>query len=103
MIIDDPAAGHYYGGDVAAPVFAAVVGPALRLLGVPPDDIDESRSDPFQPVQTLARRAAFEYVEAYRRGGNNELAIYRDADHPLFIAQEFADMVARTSLLPEAA
>ena len=55
-----------------------------------------------QRVQGLARRAAFEYVEAYRHGGNNELAIYRDNDHPLFIAQEFADMVARTSMLPEA-
>ncbi len=30
-------AGKYCGGDVAAPVFSAVVGGALRLLGVPPD------------------------------------------------------------------
>ena len=27
----------YYGGDVAAPVFSAVVGGALRLMGVAPD------------------------------------------------------------------
>lgn len=56
VVIDDPGAGHYYGGDVAAPVFSAVVGSALRLMGVKPDDIDESRQDPFQPVQTMARR-----------------------------------------------
>jgi cell division protein FtsI (penicillin-binding protein 3) len=56
VVIDDPSAGQYYGGDVAAPVFSAVMGGALRLMGVKPDDIDESRQDPFQPVQTLARR-----------------------------------------------
>jgi cell division protein FtsI (penicillin-binding protein 3) len=56
VVIDDPGAGHYYGGDVAAPVFAAVVGGALRLMGVAPDDIDASRQDPFLPTQTLVRR-----------------------------------------------
>jgi cell division protein FtsI (penicillin-binding protein 3) len=38
VVIDEPGAGVYYGGDVAAPVFSAVVGGALRLLGVPPDE-----------------------------------------------------------------
>ena len=33
----DPSVG-YHGGGVAAPVFAAVVGPTLLYLGVPPDD-----------------------------------------------------------------
>jgi cell division protein FtsI (penicillin-binding protein 3) len=37
VIIDEPGAGKYYGGDVAAPVFSGVVGGALRLLAVPPD------------------------------------------------------------------
>lgn len=31
--------GQYYGGQVAAPVFAAVMEDALRLLNVPPDDL----------------------------------------------------------------
>ncbi|MFY9346175.1 MAG: penicillin-binding protein 2 [Orrella sp.] len=35
--IDEPMAGHYYGGRVAAPVFATVVGRTLRMLGVEPD------------------------------------------------------------------
>lgn len=35
--INEPTAGHYYGGRVAAPAFAAVVGGALRVLGVQPD------------------------------------------------------------------
>jgi cell division protein FtsI (penicillin-binding protein 3) len=37
VVIDTPGAGQYYGGDVAAPVFSSVMGPALRLLGVAPD------------------------------------------------------------------
>jgi len=35
--IDEPSAGAYYGGAVAAPVFADIVADALRLLGVRPD------------------------------------------------------------------
>jgi cell division protein FtsI (penicillin-binding protein 3) len=37
VVIDEPGAGQYYGGDVAAPVFSGVVGGALRLLAVEPD------------------------------------------------------------------
>ena len=37
VVIDEPSAGKYYGGEVAAPVFAGLVGGALRLLAVPPD------------------------------------------------------------------
>ena len=33
VVIDDPSAGLHQGGDVAAPVFSAVVGGALRLHG----------------------------------------------------------------------
>ncbi|MFO7276616.1 MAG: penicillin-binding transpeptidase domain-containing protein [Pseudomonadota bacterium] len=38
VVIDEPGAGKYYGGEVAAPVFSEVIGGALRLLAVPPDD-----------------------------------------------------------------
>ncbi len=37
VMIDEPAAGQHFGGDVAAPVFAAVTGAALRMLAVPND------------------------------------------------------------------
>jgi len=37
VMIDEPSAGQYYGGTVAAPVFSQVMAGALRLLGVPPD------------------------------------------------------------------
>ncbi|MEW6292081.1 MAG: penicillin-binding protein 2 [Pseudomonadota bacterium] len=38
VMVDEPSAGKYYGGEVAAPVFSSVMGSALRALGVPPDD-----------------------------------------------------------------
>ena len=37
-VINDPTGDFYYGGQVAAPLFAEVVGGALRLMNVPPDD-----------------------------------------------------------------
>ena len=37
VMIDEPSAGKHYGGEVAAPVFAEVMGGALRTLGVPTD------------------------------------------------------------------
>jgi cell division protein FtsI (penicillin-binding protein 3) len=53
VMIDEPAAGHHYGGSVAAPVFAQVMQGALRLMGVAhdapldpieaPSDADEAR------------------------------------------------------------
>jgi cell division protein FtsI (penicillin-binding protein 3) len=38
VMIDEPSAGKYYGGEVAAPVFSQVMAGALRNLGVAPDD-----------------------------------------------------------------
>ncbi len=39
VVIDEPTGGAYYGGQVAAPVFSAVMSGALRLLAVAPDDL----------------------------------------------------------------
>ncbi len=41
VVIEEPRGKVYYGGQVAAPVFSRVMGLALRLLGVPPDDLPE--------------------------------------------------------------
>lgn len=38
VLVDEPRGKHYYGGRVAAPVFASVMTGALRLFNVPPDD-----------------------------------------------------------------
>src|SRR4029077_20819950 len=37
VMLDEPSAGQYYGGQVAAPAFAQVMQGALRLLGAPYD------------------------------------------------------------------
>lgn len=41
VVIDDPQGRDYYGGLVAAPVFARVMDGALRLLDVPPDQAEQ--------------------------------------------------------------
>ncbi|NVZ10831.1 penicillin-binding protein 2 [Allochromatium humboldtianum] len=42
VMIDEPGAGAYYGGVVAAPIFQKVMEGALRLFNVPPDDPEPS-------------------------------------------------------------
>jgi cell division protein FtsI (penicillin-binding protein 3) len=37
VMLDEPSGAKYYGGDVGAPVFASVMGNALRMMSVPPD------------------------------------------------------------------
>jgi len=46
VVVDEPQGGVYYGGDVAAPVFSAVASGALRILAVPPDDVEEAAPKP---------------------------------------------------------
>ncbi|HEX7029732.1 MAG TPA: penicillin-binding protein 2 [Gammaproteobacteria bacterium] len=41
VVINEPHEEGYYGGDIAAPVFARVMAGGLRVLGVPPDAADE--------------------------------------------------------------
>ena len=41
VFIDEPTKNGYYGGTVAAPVFAEVMGHALRLYGVHPDSLQQ--------------------------------------------------------------
>jgi len=56
VVIDEPSAGKYYGGDVSAPVFAAVVGGALRLMAVPPDDVADANADALVSSRKMAQR-----------------------------------------------
>ena len=51
-------------------------------------------------ANVLAREMSLGYIDAYRKGGNAELAIYHDSDRPQFIAAEFADMVAHAGVWP---
>jgi cell division protein FtsI (penicillin-binding protein 3) len=54
VLIDTPGAGLYYGGDVAAPVFSAVLGGALRLMAVAPDAVVGSANDESSAPQSPA-------------------------------------------------
>ncbi len=56
VVIDDPRQGRYYGGEISAPVFSAVVGGALRLMGVAPDARLEDSADPLTGVATMVAR-----------------------------------------------
>nr|VFK18479.1 MAG: peptidoglycan synthetase FtsI [Candidatus Kentron sp. LFY] len=38
VTIDEPSKDEYYGGQVAAPIFAEIMSGSLRLLGIPPDE-----------------------------------------------------------------
>jgi cell division protein FtsI (penicillin-binding protein 3) len=46
VVVDEPKGAAFYGGDVSAPVFAAVATGALRILAVPPDGADTAASSP---------------------------------------------------------
>ena len=56
VLIDEPGAGKYYGGEIAAPVFSGVVGGALRLLAVPPDAPVGEETEPPQTQRQVATR-----------------------------------------------
>jgi len=53
VVVDDPSAGQYYGGQVAGPVFADIASGAMRILAVAPDDTHSVRG----PNLTLAEVA----------------------------------------------
>ncbi|MCI0409729.1 MAG: hypothetical protein L0191_14405, partial [Acidobacteria bacterium] len=63
-------------------------------------EIDWSAPDYRQRVDALTREAALDYVQAYQRGGNEELAVYRDKERPTYIAEEFRSMVEKSDFLP---
>jgi hypothetical protein len=55
-------------------------------------------------ANALMQRLAFEYATRYLKGGNDQLAVYRDNSRPRFVAQEFRSMVDQmpelTSYMP---
>lgn len=55
VMIDEPSAGDYYGGLVAAPVFSNVLGGAARLLQIPQDAPSQTVVDAVHQPMPLAR------------------------------------------------
>jgi hypothetical protein len=64
-------------------------------------EVDWSRPDAHQQLDRIARETALSFVNAYLQGGNQQLAVYRDASRPTFVAQEFAEMIDRLPSIGE--
>jgi hypothetical protein len=63
--------------------------------------IDWSAPDVAARISAFVRQSSLDYVIAYRKGGNKELAVYLDSDRPQFIAREFDEMISRVNLWPD--
>jgi cell division protein FtsI (penicillin-binding protein 3) len=60
VMVDEPSAGVFYGGDVAGPVFAQITAGALRTLAVMPDAAvppSPAPGTPARPVTVALREA----------------------------------------------
>jgi len=57
VVIDDPRAGEYFGGRVAAPVFSKVLQEALRLMNIPPDNPPDQGEQLFAYVPAVSLEA----------------------------------------------
>ena len=64
-------------------------------------EVDWSRPDARQQLDRIARETALSFASAYLQGGNQQLAVYRDASRPTFVAQEFAEMIDRLPSIGE--
>jgi hypothetical protein len=64
-------------------------------------EVDWSKPDARQRLDQIARETALDFVKAYLQGGNQQLAVYRDASRPTFVAQEFAQMIDRLPSIGE--
>lgn len=58
VMIDEPAGEAYHGGEVAAPVFAAVAAGALRILNVAPDNLVQPEDTTTAPSLTTIQARA---------------------------------------------
>src|SRR5262249_13459900 len=51
-------------------------------------------------VNSLAGGMVADLIREYRRGGNAALGSYRDKEHPARVAEQFATLMDRSSVLP---
>jgi len=63
--------------------------------------VDWSKPDAAASAESLAKQLMLEFVTGYVKGGNDELAVYRDAARPTFVATEFKTMIDRMPELGE--
>jgi cell division protein FtsI (penicillin-binding protein 3) len=58
VMINDPKGEAYYGGQISAPLFSRVMAGTLRLMDVPPDQIERTDLAPVETVEMDFREAA---------------------------------------------
>jgi hypothetical protein len=63
---------------------------------------DWSAPDAADGVNARARQWSLDYVVAYRKGGDRELAVYLDAGKPQSVAREFEEMTGSPDIWPDA-
>jgi len=56
-------------------------------------EVDWTKRTAKADAQAVFRRLALEYVTGYLQGGNASLAVYRDKDRPIGVANEFRSMI----------
>ena len=61
-------------------------------------EINWSAPNAAAAAQSWIQRLAYEYTTSYLKGGDAELAVYRDGSRPTFVAQEFREV---TDAMPE--
>ncbi len=75
-------------------------------LGQPAFDqlarIDWSAPDAAEHANAFGRQMSLDYVLAYRKGGNRNLAVYVNSERPQSVAREFEEMSGRVDLWPDA-
>ena len=63
--------------------------------------IDWTKPTAKADANAAMRQVVYEYVKGYMEGGNDRLAVYRDAARPTFVAAEFTSMIERMPELGE--
>jgi len=64
-------------------------------------EVDWSKPTATADVNAVVRQLALEYVIAYERGGNKELAVYRDKKRPAYIAEQIKALVDEMPVLQQ--
>lgn len=57
--------------------------------------VDWSKPSATSDAEAIARELALELATGYLVGGNERLSVYRDQEHPTYVAKEFAAMIGR--------
>jgi len=65
------------------------------------DTVDFARPDAGDQVSALAQPMLVRLVRSYQHGGHDALGDYRDKQHPARVADQFARMLDRASVLPD--